>query len=318
MTAWQLFLNSWDFHPTVVIGCALFLVTYLVAVRFQPNRKTILFSLGVLVIFLALVSPVDDLGDIYLFSAHMVQHMMLGMIAPLLLVTGLPSSMAETFLKLPLISRLENILGYPPLALVIANGTFWIWHLPVLYDLTLANETVHIFEHLMFIVTGVMLWWPVFKPIPQGRLTPLAAIVYMAIAASLSTILGVIFTISDTPYYAGYAYPPDPLGALKLIRDDWGLNQIADQKLGGAIMWEPAGAIFLWAIMSAMIDWFKEEYKAESEAETKADSKAESKADSKAESKADSKSDCKLVAKDESKNNFAQMNEGKVENVGTK
>lgn len=259
MTGWKLFLSTWDFHPTVVIGCLLLWAIYLIPVRGKFNRKTINYSLGVLVIFLALVSPVDDLGDDYLFSAHMLQHMMLGMIAPVLLVAGIPTSFVKAWFKVPLVARLEKIFSYPPLTLIVANATFWVWHLPYLYNLTLANETVHIFEHLLFLITGVMLWWPVFKPIPEGRLRPMPAIVYMAISAFISTILGIIFTISDTPYYEGYAHPDDELGALKLIREDWGLTQLADQKLGGAIMWEPAGAIFLWAIMVVMIEWFRED-----------------------------------------------------------
>jgi putative membrane protein len=259
MTPWKLFLISWEFSPSVVIGCVLLLALYLVPVRFKWNAKTLNFTLGVLVLFLALVSPVDTLGEDYLFSVHMLQHMMLGMIAPVLLVAGIPASFVRAWLKFPLIARLERILGNPALALLVANATFWVWHLPKLYNLTLENEVVHIVEHLLFIATGVMLWWPVFKPIPEGRLTALAAIVYMGIAAFLSTILGIIFTVSETPYYACYAHPEDELGALKMIREDWGLDQIADQKLGGAVMWEPAGAIFLWAILKVMIGWFKEE-----------------------------------------------------------
>ncbi len=259
MTPGKLFLISWEFEPTVVIGCIVLLASYLIAVRRKFNAKTINFVLGVLTIFLALVSPIDGLGDDYLFSAHMVQHMMLGIVAPVLLVAGIPTSFVRTWLKFPIVARLEKILGYPPLALIAANFTFWIWHLPVLYNLTLENETIHIIEHMMLLVTGCMLWWPIFKPIPEGRLTHMPAIGYLGIAAVISTILGVIFTISDTPYYEGYAHPHDELGALKMIREDWGLTQLADQKLGGAIMWEPAGAIFLWAIMKVFIDWFKED-----------------------------------------------------------
>lgn len=267
MTAWKLFLTSWDFSPSVVIGSALLLVIYLIFVRFKIDGKTINYTLGVLVIFLALVSPIDTLGDDYLFSAHMLQHMMLGLMAPALLVAGTPEAFVQAWLKLPAIARLEKILSYAPLSLIIANATFWVWHLPVLYNLTLENETVHIFEHLMFLVTGTILWWPVFKPISAGRLTAVAAIVYLGVAAFISTILGIIFTVSDTPYYAGYAHPHDELGALKLIRQDWGLNQLADQKLGGAIMWEPAGAIFLWAIIVVMIYWFKAESQSQFESE---------------------------------------------------
>jgi cytochrome c oxidase assembly factor CtaG len=259
MTTWKLLFCTWEFHPTVVIGCAALLAVYMFFARGKFNRQTLNYSLGVLVLFLALVSPIDPLGDDYLFSAHMMQHMMLGIVAPVLLVAGIPESFARAWLKLPFISKIERFLGNPILALIVANATFWVWHLPSLYNLTLENETIHIMEHLMFIATGCMLWWPVFKPIPEGRLNPMSAIIYMGIAASLSTILGIIFTISDTPYYESYAHPHDELGALKLIREDWGLSQIADQQLGGAIMWEPAGAIFLWAMMVVITKWFKQD-----------------------------------------------------------
>jgi cytochrome c oxidase assembly factor CtaG len=258
MTTWKLLVTSWNFEPSVVFGCALLLAVYFFAVRFKLNRKSCLYTLGVLVIFLALVSPLDALGDDYLFSAHMVQHMMIGLVAPPLLVAGIPAPMARGLLRLPFADRLEQILGFPPLALLSGVVTLWIWHLPLLYDLTLENDAVHVFEHLTLLVTGTMLWWPVFKPISKGRLTPLGAIAYLGVAGFASSILGIIFTISDTPFYAAYAHPHDELGALKLIRQDWGLTQLDDQKLGGAIMWEPMGVIFLWSVMAIMIKWFKE------------------------------------------------------------
>jgi cytochrome c oxidase assembly factor CtaG len=261
MTGVETILSAWEFEPSVVLGCPLILTAYLYAVRFRLNFKTINFTLGVLTVFLALTSPIDALGDTYLFSAHMVQHMMLGMIAPVLMVAGIPDFFVVALQKVPVLGSLERILSNPLLAFTIANATFWAWHLPVPYNLTLANEHVHIAEHMMFIVTGAMLWWPVFHPIPERRMHPLPAMLYLAAAAALSTILGIIFTVSETPYYSCYANPDDELGILKMIREDWGINQLADQKMGGAIMWEPAGAIFLWAIMAVMIDWFKSDSK---------------------------------------------------------
>jgi cytochrome c oxidase assembly factor CtaG len=86
----------------------------------------------------------------------------------------------------------------------------------------------------------------------------MTSILYMGIAASVGSLLGIIFTVSDTAFYSFYAHPKDELGVLHLIRDQWGLTQVDDQKLGGAIMWEPMGAIFLWAIMAAMVDWFRQ------------------------------------------------------------
>ena len=258
MTAWQL-LQSWEFEPSVVIGCTLLLAIYWFANRFKFDLKSLSYSSGVLVIFLALTSPIDPLSDHYLFSAHMLQHMMLGTIAPPLLIAGLPASFVQAWLRIPFIARLERILGYAPLALIAGVGTIWVWHLPYLYNLALENEGIHTFEHMMFMVTGAMLWWPVLNPITERRLPPMPAIFYMVIASTLAMILGIIFTISDTPFYSFYNNPEDEIaGTLKMIREDWKLTQVDDQKLGGAIMWEPMGAIFLWAILSAMVDWFKQ------------------------------------------------------------
>ncbi len=229
MTSSQLLL-SWEFTPTIVIGCALMLIAYLVGVRFKlMNLKAISFISGVMVLFLALVSPIDRLADDYLFSAHMLQHMLLSIVAPPLLVAGLPASMVEAWLRFPVIARMERILSYAPLTLVAWVVTIWAWHLPYLYNLALENERIHVFEHLLIIVTGVMLWWPVLKPIQAGRLAPMMALGYMGVAATLGMILGIIFTVADTPFYAFYEHPHDELGALKLIREDWGLTQIEDQ-----------------------------------------------------------------------------------------
>jgi putative membrane protein len=283
MNAWKLFTTTWEFEPSIVIGCLGLLGLYYFAVRPKKlSLKTVNWFIGVLVLFLALTSPLDTIGEDYLFSLHMAQHMLLGIIAPVFLVCGLPASLVESWLKIPLIARAEKILGYPPLCLILANGTFWLWHLPGLYDLTLENDTVHIFEHITLIVTGTMLWWPVFKPISRGRMAHLQAIIYLGLTAFISTILGVIFTISDTPYYERYAHPEDKLGALHLIRDEWGLTQLDDQKLGGAIMWEPAGAIFLWAMMRIMIDWYKEESKIDIESELDSNSEIKPERDSNA------------------------------------
>ena len=258
MTSWKSLLTAWNFEPPVIIGCLVLLGAYLIAVRFKFNGKTIFFTLGLLSIFIALASPLDELGETYLFSLHMLQHEILGFIAPPLLVAGIPESFVRAWLRIPLIASLERIFSFPPLTLGLGLGTLWMWHLPVLYNLSLQNEAVHVFEHLSFIITGTILWWPVLKPIPEKRLAPMAAIVYLAIAAFISSILGIIFTISDTPLYVGYAHPDDELGILKLIREDWGLSQLDDQKLGGAIMWEPMGVIFLMAMMVAMFRWFKQ------------------------------------------------------------
>ena len=259
MTGWELFKESWDWEPSVVIGSVLLLGGYLWAVRLQIGRSTWLFASGVAVMFLALVSPLDDLGDDYLFSAHMLQHILLDFLAPLLFVLGLSEPLAEKIVRWGPANRTERVLRRPPVAWFLGIGTLWVWHLPVLYNATLTSENVHVFEHLTFLVTGTILWWPVFTPLMERRLTPLASVAYLALAALANGLLGVIFTLASTPFYSGYAHPSDELGALGLIRDQWGLDPITDQKLGGAFMWVLGSIILLGAIVTALGRWYREE-----------------------------------------------------------
>jgi cytochrome c oxidase assembly factor CtaG len=104
-----------------------------------------------------------------------------------------------------------------------------------------------------------MLWWPVFKPTQEGRLKPLPAAVYLTVAGFLASILGMIFTMADAPFYAAYANPDDHHNLLPLIREQWGLTHLEDQKLGGAIMWVICTLNFFWALMAVMIAWLREE-----------------------------------------------------------
>lgn len=258
MTGWELFRSAWDWEPSIVVGCALVLAGYLAAVRFRRDTQTLLFASGVTVILLALVSPLDTLGDDYLFSAHMLQHTLLDLLAPLFLILGLPVHLAKRIVGWRPAAIAERILGKLPVAWILGVGTFWAWHLPFLYNATLSNEDIHICEHLTFLVTGTILFWPVFTPLNERRMDPLPAVVYLALAALANSILGIIFTVSSTPFYSGYAHPEDELGALSLIRNQWGLNQLADQQLGGVFMWTIGSVIFLAAILTVLARWYRE------------------------------------------------------------
>src|SRR6185437_1846337 len=105
------------------------------------------------------------------------------------------------------------------------------------------------------LVSGFILWWPVWKPI-EGRMNPSMALAYVFAVSVLDGLLGIIFSIADTPYYSAYANPHDELGILPFLREKLGLTQLSDQKLGGAIMWGFGSVVFVWALMEVMIRWF--------------------------------------------------------------
>ncbi len=258
MTGWQLLTTAWDWDGSVVAGCALVAAGYLAAARFRLDRPALIFLGGVASVLLALVSPLDPLSDHYLFSAHMLQHVVLDMAAPALFVAGVSADLARRMLRVPLLERAERVLGHPAPAWLLGAGTLWLWHVPALYDATLASEGIHIFEHLTFLVTGTMFWWPVFHPLEERRLATGPALFYLSLGAVSNSLLGILFSLASTPFYRGYVHVDDELGALSLIRERWGLSPIDDQRLGGALMWVLGGVIFLWAILVVVARWYRE------------------------------------------------------------
>lgn len=257
MNGWKLFTSAWEWHPSVLIGCALLLALYFCFVRGRSKSAAALFVTGVVLMLLALVSPLDPLGDDYLFSAHMLQHILLNMLAPPLFVLGLPAWLVQRMLQRPLIAGAERVLGQPAVAWLLGTVTLLIWHVPALFDATLENENIHIFEHLTFLVTGTILWWPVFMR-HERRLAPMLGAFYLFLASVPNGLLGIVLTFVRTPLYEGYLHPHDELGALALIRDRWGLDPLTDQALGGAFMWVLGSAIYLAGILVLVARWYRQ------------------------------------------------------------
>jgi putative membrane protein len=262
MTTWQLLFSAWHWHPSVLLGCAALLAGYAAALRFRLPRAAWWYLAGVLVLLLALLSPLHTLGDGYLFSAHMLQHLLLVQGVPPLLLLGIPRIARAQQPQAPYgpwlasFARVEQALGRPLVAWSIAIGTLWAWHVPALYNATLEHEAVHIFEHLCFLATATLFWWPIAGPLEERRLAPLVAALYLFAAMIASTVLGIILTFAPAGLYPAYLHPRDPLGILPLLRDGWGLSPAADQQLGGLLMWVPGNLVYLSALMAMLARWY--------------------------------------------------------------
>jgi cytochrome c oxidase assembly factor CtaG len=122
----------------------------------------------------------------------------------------------------------------------------------------LAHEPVHVFQHLSFLVTATMFWWPVLHPIPECRLAMAPAILYLFAAAAENSVLGIILTFIGPGHYPAYLHPDDEYGALRLVRDTWGLSAAADQRLGGLLMWIPGCSVYFLAILALLARWYAE------------------------------------------------------------
>ena len=183
----DLLLRGWEIHPTVVAGCAALVAWYFAAPP-RRMRYAVPFLLGIAVLCLSLISPLDPLGDEYLFSAHMLQHLLLILIVPPLLIVGLAPERVATWMQRPMVARSEALLGRPLVAWTANMLAMAVWHIPALYNAANAITIVHVVEHLTFLVTGCMFWWPIFSPLQVQRMAPGRAIVYLFGAAPSSVL----------------------------------------------------------------------------------------------------------------------------------
>ncbi len=249
-------LTQWNWQPSIIIGTIVVIGLYIYAVgplreRYhlgKPVRtvRAVAFFLGVYFIFLALISPIDELGDYYLFSAHMVQHLFLTIVGPPLIVAGLPAWLLQPLLKKRILFSIGRFFTYPGIAFVIFNANFWLWHAPPLYDATLYDPTLHLLEHVSYIVTGVLYWWPVFSPLSEGwpRLSMGGQLLYIFLGGMPTILLGAGLTFTP-PLYEPYIHAPRI----------WGLSPATDQQLGGLIMWVPANVSYIIVASVLFLRW---------------------------------------------------------------
>lgn len=254
--SWYIFRSMWNGYPSVLAGCVLLLIAYLALTRFHLSRRALPFGLGLLVLLAALVSPIDTLGDTYLFSAHMLQHLLLLMIVPPLLLLGIPRGAGIRMLRPRFLKRLEQTLSHPLVAWLLGIGTIWAWHLPVLYNTALANEQIHLLEHVTFLVTATIFWWPILSPIEERRMKLTAAIPYLFFASAASSILGIFLAFAHPGLYPAYLSPVDAYGILPVLRDGWGFTPAFDQQAGGLLMWVAGTPVYLLGALSALARWY--------------------------------------------------------------
>jgi putative membrane protein len=259
MTGADLFLRGWDWEPSVVTGCAALTIGYFAAMRRSASGRMTYFLAGVLLLLLDLVSPIDLLGDHYLFSAHVVQHVVLALIIPPLLLLGIPRSFAEAALGQRWLARLEREIASPPVSWLLGVGTMIFWHVPIFFNAAISNESLHVVQHLSLLIAGVVFWWPVLNPLYERRGPPVTAISYLFSACICCSLLGAALTFSRPGLYPAYQHPEDPLGLLPLLRDSWGLDPRNDQQLGGLLMWVPGCFVYLSGILATVMRWYEQE-----------------------------------------------------------
>lgn len=242
MNAWR----SWDLHPTVVIGLVLLggLYVYLGGLQ-APRRKVAAFAGALLVIFGALNGPLHNLSDAYLFSAHMAQHLLLTLLFPPLLLYGTPAWVARALLRPRWVAALARVITRPLPAAALFTAPIVLWHVPLFYEAALRNHTIHIVQHLIFLATAVVMWWPILSPVPElPRLPYLGQMLYLFLLGIPMSITGALITLPDAVLYPFYAAAPRV----------WSWSALDDQKIGGLLMWV-GGGLVLWVVLTVV--WFR-------------------------------------------------------------
>jgi len=227
---------SWSPKPSVLAGVMALAVLYVIAWRraratgspHRPGygRLTLWFG-GLLAILVALVSPVDALGD-QLLVMHMVQHVLLLDIAPILLILGCNKVLLRPVTRrLHAIERGAGYLAHPAFAVLAYVGFMWAWHIPTMYDAALRSSGVHAFEHLCFSFAGGLYWWHLLSPIrSRMRLGGLGPISYMVATKLIVGVLGIVLAFAPASFYPFYEHHAHY----------WGLSPSEDQSLAGLLM----------------------------------------------------------------------------------
>jgi putative membrane protein len=275
--AQQVGWTNWTVHPSTVIGIAALGGLYLwraralddeerretsggsdaafdalVARIATPSRRApsglqrFAFFAGLFVMFLSLNGPVHDLSDYYLFSAHMVQHLLLALVVPPLLLGGTTGAMLRPLIRRARVAALARWATRAAIAYALFNVTMAVWHVPEVYGTALAYHPVHIAQHLTMMATAVLMWWPILSPLPElPRLAYPGQMLYCFLMSLPMSVIAIYITMADHVLYPAYSSAPRV----------WGISPQMDQYLGGLIMWIPGGLFFYVVMTFVFFKW---------------------------------------------------------------
>jgi cytochrome c oxidase assembly factor CtaG len=258
-------LTAWSIDPLPWTGSLLGAVVYLIAVHKVnrahprvpvPPRRVVAWLAGLSVILIALVSPIDRYAE-ELLSVHMIQHLLLSMVAPPLLALGAPITLALRVARprtrqrviLPVLhSRVVQLLASPPAAWALFTVAMVGTHFSPLYDAALEDPGLHVAEHAIYLATGVLFWWPIVASDPVPRRMPyLLRAAYVVLQMPVSAAVGLAIYFAPTVLYRHY----------ETLSRTWGPNAHTDQQIGGMLMWGIGDVLLLLTIPVIVAAWME-------------------------------------------------------------
>jgi putative membrane protein len=246
----------------LLMGALYFLLIGPLRHRFPGSRpatrgQVASFSIAWASIFLSLQGPLHELSDFFLFSAHMVQHLILILVMPPLLLMGIPDWMLRPAIRVKAIGIIARALTIPLIAFALNNVIFLAWHFPGPYDLMMRNHNVHVGMHLTIMITGVIMWWPVMSPLPEmPRIAAPLQMIYLFLVGIPMMVSAALITFSGSALYSWYVEAPRVFAELSALED---------QRLGGVIMWVPGGLVIWIAITAVYFRWTHREVREDEE-----------------------------------------------------
>jgi len=249
---------QWHLHPDVLVLVAGLLIAYWYAVVVWRPRisgakrigrsQAILYCSGVGVIYLAAGSPVHDLAENYLFSVHMTQHMLLSLVAPPLLLAGIPTWLYEAVLLRKGVVAVARVMLNPLVAIFSLNMLLVITHLPHVVDYALTHHWFHFVVHALIVTASVQMWWSVITRVPGlPQLSYPYQMAYLFVQSLVPSVIGSFITFSSTPVYDFYAEAPRI----------WGMTAVEDQQVAAFIM-KVIGSLILWGFIGvAFFKWYE-------------------------------------------------------------
>lgn len=258
------FLTAWTFEPVPAVGLVLAAGGYGLALRRvrrtsrrPPAWYAYAYYAGLLSIFLALMGPLDAFNNESLFL-HMLQHLILLQIAAPLILLGQPVQLvlravspqrSGTILR-PLLRRRGvrwalSVMTHPSVTFSLFSGFLIFWHVPRLYDLAVTNDTIHNLEHLSFLTTALLYWWPIIEPVPRHHKLRLGwSLASIFLTSLFGEALGAILTLAGHVIYPVYLSTPHL----------WGLSPLDDQELAGLAMWVGGGLLYMAILLGMLIN----------------------------------------------------------------
>lgn len=251
---------DWSVHlDAILLTIALAWAYYYAVTELRPRvsdagrvrrSQVLLFALGLVALYLAGGTPLHDLGEERLLSAHMAQHLLFTLAAAPLLIAGVPSWLWAWLLLRPVVRPAAQFLTRPLVAFSIFNAMLLLTHLPPTVDLALRVGAFHFAVHVTLVVTAGMMWWPVLSPLPQlARLSPPLQMGYLFLQSLLPSVMASFITFADRAVYPFYANAPRI----------WGISPVEDQQVAGGLM-KVVGSLVLWSFMAVIFfRWYARE-----------------------------------------------------------